>query len=213
MKQLIPSLAVAILLTSPAVGFADNSIETDPGYLGIDKAIDLKTVRTQVNVNLPRYLLKDAAASLNGGPDDPFAKTGINFADLVKDIKLIRVVVIEAGKTNRAVLEKGIKALRADLESKWTAMVSVPEENVGVYVRSNDSGESMAGLAVLVYDGGDAVVANVVGQVSIGKILKIASRFDKLPKDLLKKLSAAIPAEQKPEQPAEPAEQAPAAAK
>lgn len=49
----------------------------------------------------------------------------------------------------------------------------------------------MAGLAVLVHDGGDVVIANIVGRVSVGKILKISSNFDKLPKDLLKKLTAA----------------------
>ncbi|MGH7969630.1 MAG: hypothetical protein ACREIC_12980, partial [Limisphaerales bacterium] len=49
-------------------------------------------------------------------------------------------------------------------------------------------GETMAGLAVLVYDDGDAVIANVVGKVSVGKIIKLASSMNKMPKDLLKKL-------------------------
>lgn len=48
------------------------------------------------------------------------------------------------------------------------------------------------------------MVANVVGQVSIGKIVKVASRFNKIPKDFLKKLTGAIPAaEAKSEPPAE----------
>jgi hypothetical protein len=211
MNKLIPSLTIAILLASPIAAFAQNNVESDPGYLAIDKAIDLKAIHPEVNVNLPRFLLKDAASSLNGGPEDPLAGTGINFGDLVKDVKLIRVVVIEAGKTNRAVLEKGIKALRADLDTKWTAIVEVPEDNIGVYFRTNDNGESMAGLAVLVYDDGDAVIANIVGQVSIGKLVKVASRFNKLPKDLLKKLTGAIPAAEEKSEPA--AAKAPPAAK
>lgn len=190
MKTLLPSLTLALLVASPLAAAGDNALENDPGYLAIDKAIDLKIVRPEVNVNLPRFLLKDAASSLNGGPDDPLAGTGINLADLTKDIKLIRVLVIEAGKTNRAALAKGVAALRSELEAKWTAIVTVPEDNVGVYIRSTPDGESMAGLAVLVYDGGDAVIANVVGQVSIGKVLKVASKMNKLPKDLLKKLAA-----------------------
>jgi hypothetical protein len=227
MKTLLPSLVVGLLLSNLSGAFAQSNLETDPGYLAIDKAIDLKTVRPEVNVNLPRFLLKDAAATLNGGPDDPFAGTGINFADLVSDVKLIRVVVIEAGKTNRAALDKGVKALRTELEAKWTALVTVPEDQVGVYVRSSENGESMAGLAVLIYDGGDAVIANVVGRVSVGKILKIASKMDKLPKDLLRKLSGAVPgavtktevtSDQTPEKPADKApekaaEPAPAASK
>jgi hypothetical protein len=96
--------------------------------------------------------------------------------------------VIEANETNRTALDKAIKTLRADLEAKWTALVSVPEENVGIYAMSDASGDSMAGLAILVYDGNDAVIGNIIGRVSIGKLMKIASRTDKLPKDLLKKL-------------------------
>lgn len=206
MKDLLTSLSVALVLFAAGDALAQSNLEKDPGYLAIDKTIDLKTVRPEVNVNLPQFLLKDAAESLNGGPDDPFAGTGIKFADLIKDIKLIRVVVIEAGKTNRSLLDKGIAALRAELDSKWTAVVTVPEDNVGVYVRSGDSGESMAGLAVLVNDDGDAVIANVVGRVSLGKILKIAAHFDKLPKDLLKKLAApAAELEGKADRPTEPA--------
>jgi hypothetical protein len=176
------------IVVCPLVGFGQASLESDPAYLPIDKVLDLKTIQPEVNVNLPRFLLKDAAAELNGAPGSPLAGTGIDFADLVKDVKLIRVVVIEANKTNRPALDKAVKTLRADLEAKWTPIVSVPQENVGIYAMGDPSGESMTGVAVLVYDGGDAVIGNIVGHVSIGKLIKIASQSDKLPKDLLKKL-------------------------
>lgn len=203
MNKLVSSLAIATLLTGTAGVFAQNALEKDPGYLEIDKVIDLKTIRPEVNVNLPRFLLKDAAASLNGGPEDPFKGTGINFSELIKDIKLIRVVVIDDAKENRAALDQSVKALRAELETKWTPLVAVPDEkeSVGVYARSDASGETMAGLAVLIHDGSDAVIANVVGKVSIGKIIQIASKFDKIPKDILKKLGAQTPAPEAEEKP------------
>jgi hypothetical protein len=206
MKKLISSVAaaVAVLGLSPCGAVAETTLENDPGYLNIDRALDFKTVRPQVNVNLPRFLLKDAASSLNGGPDDPFKGTDINFAELIKDVKLIRVVVFEAGKADRAALDKGMKDLRAQLDAKWTALVSVADgkENVGVYLRSSDDGDTMAGLALLVHDGSDAVIANIVGKVSIGTVVKAASRMHKFPKDLLKKLTDAVtPAEDKTDQP------------
>lgn len=211
MKNLIPSLAIAILVAGQSGAFAQNTLENDPGYLGIDKAIDLKTIRPEVNVNLPKFLLRDAASSLNGGPNDPFAGTGINFADLIKDIKLIRVLVIEAGKENRSALEKGMKALRAELEAKWTPIVTVPEGEVGIYMRGDATGETMAGLALVIDDKSDAIIANVVGQVSLGKIIQIASRLDKFPKDLLKKLAApAAGLEQNSEEAARKSESSPA---
>ena len=199
MKNRILTLAFTLAATwlafaqprAEAAAGAGTAVESDPAYLAIDKAIDLKTLRPEVNVNLPRFLLHDALSELNGGKDDPFAGTGINLADLVKDVKLIRVIVINAGKTNRAALAEGVAKLRDQLESHWTPIATVPKENVGVYAIGDSSGEALAGLAVLVFDGGDAVIANIVGRVSIGKIVKAASHFDKFPKDLLKKLGAA----------------------
>ncbi len=168
---------------------AGAGVESEPAYLPIDKAIDLKTLRPEVNVNLPRFLLQDALSEMNGGKDDPLAGTGINLADLIKDVKLIRVVVLEADKTQRAALSNGVAALRDILETKWTPIATVPHDNVGVYALGDASGEAIAGLAVLVHDGEDAVIANIVGRVSLAKIVKVASRFDKFPKDLLKKLA------------------------
>jgi hypothetical protein len=206
MKTLISAVAVTVtvLISSPCGAWAEAPLENDPGFLNIDRAIDLKAVHPQVNVNLPRFLLKDAAASLNGGPDDPLKDTDIKLADLIQEVKLIRVVVFEADKSDRDILDKGMKELRTQLDAKWTALVSVADgkENVGVYVRSSDNGESMAGLALLVDDGDDAVIANVVGKVSIGKVMKLASHMHKFPKDFLKKLTEAVPqAEDKPEPP------------
>jgi len=186
MKKYIASFVLALLTAYPLAGFGQSGVEKDPAYLPIDKVLDLKTVRPQVNINLPRFLLKDALNEFNEAGTNAF--DGIDIADLIKDLKLVRVVVIEANETNRPALDKAVKALREELEKKWTAIVSVPEENVGIYAMSDAAGESTSGLAVLVYDGGDAVIGNIVGHVSIGKLIKIASQSDKVPKEILKKL-------------------------
>jgi len=196
MKRLINSLrlilGVALLAAGPLPALSQNSssVEKDPAYLPIDKVLDLKIVRPQVDVNLPRFLLKDALSELNTAGNGGLAVEGLDVADLIKDVKLIRVVVIEANKTNRPALDKAVKALRSELEKKWTAIVSVPEEkeHVGVYAMGDPAWESTTGLAVLVFDGNDAVIGNIVGHVSIGKLIKVASQSGKVPKDLLKKL-------------------------
>jgi len=179
---------LALVGAFPLAGFGQTSIEKDPAYLPIDKVLDLKTIRPEVNLNLPRFLLKDAISGLSGTNSPLF--DGIDIADLIKDVKLIRVVVIEANKTNRAALDKAMKALQSEVEHKWTAIVTVPEEkeHVGVYAMSDPAGESTTGLAVLVHDGNDAVIANIVGHVPLGKLIKLASQSGKLPNDLLKKL-------------------------
>ncbi len=189
--KLIRIVTLALLVAAPFPARAQSSFENDPAYLAIDKALDLNAIKPEVNVNLPRFLLKDALSEMNGGPDDPLGKSGIDLADLVKDVKLIRVLVFEHKKDQHESLTKGVAALRGALESKWTAIAAVPEEGVGVYMLGDASGESMAGLAVLVHNDGDTVIVNIVGKVPIGKLIKAASSMDKFPKDLLKKLTEA----------------------
>jgi hypothetical protein len=195
-------LTAALIALAPWQARAQSGIESDPAFLPIEKALDLKAIRPEVNVNLPRFLLMDAVSELNGGTNDPFAAAGVSLAELVKDVKLIRVVVIDTDKTNHAALAKGVATLRTLLETKWTPVATVPDDNVGIYAMSDASGESMTGLALLIHDDGDAVIANIVGRVSLGKLVKVASNFDKFPKDLLKKLGGADAA--KPNKP-EPA--------
>lgn len=187
MKKLLTLLTLAMLAACPLASHAQNSIESDPAYLPIDKVLDLKVIPPQVNVNIPRFLLKDALSGLTNLPGNALPH-GVDLPDLLKDVKLIRVVVIESSKTNRVELKKSLKALHATLDSKWTSIVSVPESNVGIYVMGDPSGESMAGLAVLIDDDGEAVIVNIVGHVSIGKLIGLASQMNKLPKDFLKQL-------------------------
>jgi len=189
MKQLLTAFMLVLLTAYPLGAFGETSVEKDPAYLPIDEVLDLKTIRPEVDLNLSRFLLKDALSELNGSTNGSPIE-GMDIAELIKDVKLIRVVVIEANQTNRPALDKAFKALQSQLEKKWTTVVSVPDDNdhVGVYAMSDPAGESTTGLAMLVYDGGDMVIGNIVGHVAIGKLIKIASQSGKVPKDLLKKL-------------------------
>lgn len=190
MKKLIATLSLAFIAACPLAGLGQAAIEKDPGYLPIDKLLDLKAIPPTVNVNLPSFLLKDVLSNLN--TSNALAKSGIDLGDLLKDVKLIRVVVFEGTKDNKKELGEIMKKLLAEADSKWTSIVRVHDggDNVGVYVMGNPAGDSMAGLAVLVHDGdeGDTVIVNVVGHVPIGKLIQIASQSNKLPKDLLKQL-------------------------
>jgi hypothetical protein len=180
MKKFITLSMLALVVACPPVGFGQTNQQPDPGYLPIDNVLDLKTIHPTVNVNLPRFLLNDVLAGLTNAAQPEAAQV----ADLLKDIKLVRVVVIEPGKnTNREALDTGMKALRDELDKKWTAVVSVPENNVGVYVMPDAAGQSTAGLAVSVYDHGTAVIVNIVGHIPIDRAMKLASQ-----KDFLKNL-------------------------
>jgi len=187
MKKLITILMFACMVLSPLAGFSQADLEKDPAYVQIDKFLDLKAIPPKVNVNLPRFLLKDAVANLSN--NDALAKSGIDLPDLVKDVKLIRVVVIQANETNHDDLDKSVKKLRAELDAKWTPIVTVTEgNNVGVYAKGDPSGETMAGVAVLVFNGENLVIGNVVGHVSIAKLMAVAMKSKQLPRDFFKNL-------------------------
>jgi Domain of unknown function (DUF4252) len=190
MKKLIATLTLALITVCPLPGFAQADIEKDPAYLPIDQTLNLKANPPKVNVNLPRFLLKEAVSGLS--TNEALLKSGIDLADLLKDVKLIHVVVFEGNASNSASLEAGVKQLQEKLEAKWTPIVAVKEENrVGIYAMGDPSGENMTGVAVLIHSDNNVVIANVVGHVSIGKLIKIAAQSKKLPKDFLKQLQGA----------------------
>src|SRR5215471_5439831 len=112
MKKFIASLILTVLTAYPMAGFCQTDIENDPAYLPIDKVLDLKTIRPEVNVNLPRFLLKDMVSDLNSANGGSPGLEGLGLADLVKDVKLIRVVVIAVNETNRPTVDKAVKTLR-----------------------------------------------------------------------------------------------------
>src|SRR5262249_44263517 len=100
MKKWIASFMLVLFTAYPLAGFGETSVEKAPAYLPIDEVLDLKTIRPEVNLNLPRFLLKDALSELNSSTNGSPIE-GLDIADLIKDVKLIRVVVIEANQTNR----------------------------------------------------------------------------------------------------------------
>lgn len=182
-------LAFAVL--APFVATAQTELEKSPAYLPIDKAIDTKAVTPAVNVNLPRFLLMDVASGFDGSTNDPLAGTGIDFKDLIKDVKLIRLMIIEDDEKHHAAVEKGVAELRAILRDKWTPIVNIPDGGVSVYAMGDASGDSMAGVALVIHDDGDAIIGNIVGKVSIGKLLKAAGQFKALPPEFMETLIGA----------------------
>ncbi len=188
---MIWALALLLIAACPLATFGQSDIEKDPAYLPIDKVLDFKANPPQVNVNLPHFLLKDALSGLISSNASNNQMTEL--VDMLKDVKLIRVVVFEGNQSNKSQVEKAMKELRADVDSKWTSIVRVQDgkDNVGVYIIGDASGENVGGVAVLVHDGdeGDTVIVNVVGKVSIGRLIKLATQTKKLPPNILQMLS------------------------
>jgi len=200
MKKIIALLSIMLITACPSISFGQDNIQNDRAYLPIDKVLDLKTIPSQVNINIPRFLLKDAISGLS--ETNLLKESGIDLADLVKDIKLIRIVVVEVTQTNKQALDTAVKTLQKELVAKWTPIVQVTEDKVNIYAMRDAKGESPAGLAMLCNNDDDVIIINVVGHVSIAKIINIASKNNnKVINDVVKKLTG----EEKPSM-AQPAE-------
>lgn len=170
MKHLFrSSLAAAAFAGAIALHASD-----EPGYVDIGQLAPAAGGQF-VEVNLSPALLKFAARIAKHHEPDA--------AEIVGDIKRVRVNVVELDDTNRAETIAKIDEVRAKLEKQgWTRMVTVRErndgDNVAVFakIRSEDV---IDGLVVTVIDRkGEAVFVNIVGNISADKIGALAEKYD-----------------------------------
>jgi hypothetical protein len=168
----VATLAVAFALPGFA---ASNPGEVDFGSMPSAKG------REFVEVNLQSNLISLAAKIVR--------KQEPEVAELLSNIKRVRVNVVGLDDSNRGTVDEKMQAVRADLESRgWTQVVTVRSENgenVNIHIKTGEN-DVIQGLVVTVIDSGrEAVFVNIVGNIDPDKIAEIANRLDIEP---LKKL-------------------------
>lgn len=101
-------------------------------------------------------------------------------AELLRNLKSVRVNVIGLDDANRGELSDRLRRIRADLDKQgWERVVTVQEkgQDVGVYLKHR--GESaIEGIVVTVVDGTkEAVFVNVVGDIQPEKLSVLGERL------------------------------------
>ncbi len=128
-----------------------------------------------VEINLSPAMLKFAARIA--------ARQEPETAELIRNLKSIRVNVVGLDDSNRSATIEKIEGVRRKLETQgWTKMVTVREkndgDNVDVHVMQRGE-EAIDGLVVTVLDKkGEAVFVNIVGNINADQIAQIAEKFD-----------------------------------
>jgi hypothetical protein len=175
--------SLALTTISPAAGLESGAI--DIGQL-------MPSAQGQfVEINLSTAMLKFAARI--AARQEPEA------AELIRNLKSIRVNVVSLDDSNRAGTIEQIESVRAKLEAQgWTKMVTVREkdggDNVDVHVMQRGE-EAIDGLVVTVIDRkGEAVFVNIVGNINADQIAQIADKYDIEP---LRKVHLKIEAKKK----------------
>ena len=185
MNKLLRSSLAASALAFAAFSASALAAENEPGYVDIGQLMPAAKGQF-VEVNLSPSLLKFAARIAQHQEPDA--------AEIVADLRRIRVNVVTLDDSNRADIVAKIEGVRRKLEQDgWTPMVTVREkdggDNVSVHARQK-SDDVIEGLVVTVIDGkGEAVFVNIVGNISADKIGTLAEKYDIEP---LRKVKARI---------------------
>lgn len=189
MKNLIRSSLAAATLSLVLIA-PSRAAEVEVGAIDIGQL--MPSAKGQfVEVNLSQAMLKFAARI--AARHEPEA------AEMIRNLKSIRVNVVGLDDTNRAATVEQIESVRRKLETQgWTKMVTVREkndgDNVDVHVKQHGE-EAIDGLVVTVIDRkGEAVFVNIVGNINADQIAKIAEKFDIEP---LRKVHLKIDAKKK----------------
>ena len=171
--RFIRSLLVVSSLSLAAVAGA-RAADAEPGFVDFGQL--MPSAKGQfVEVNLSSGLLRFAAKI--AAHQEPEA------AELMANLKRIRVNVVGLDDTNRTGTIERMETIRRKLETEgWTQIVSVREpgqgDNVNVHVKQHGD-DAIDGLVITVIDQkGEAVFVNIVGNISADQISKIADKFD-----------------------------------
>jgi hypothetical protein len=173
MKNLLRSSFAAATLSLALTTFA-SAAETQSGAIDIGQLMP-SAKGEFVEINLSSAMLKFAARI--AARQEPEA------AELIRNLKSIRVNVVGLDDSNRNSTIEQIEGVRRKLEAQgWTKMVTVREknggDNVDVHVMQRGE-ESIDGLVVTVLDKkGEAVFVNIVGNINADQIAQIADKFD-----------------------------------
>lgn len=173
MKNLLRSALAAATLSLALTTFA-SAADTQPGAIDIGQLMP-SAKGEFVEINLSSAMLKFAARI--AARQEPEA------AELIRNLKSIRVNVVGLDDSNRDSTIEQIEGVRRKLEAQgWTKMVTVREkndgDNVDVHVMQRGE-ESIDGLVVTVLDKkGEAVFVNIVGNINADQIAQIADKFD-----------------------------------
>ena len=172
MKSLRSLVATAGL--SAVLCVASFAAESEPGYVDVGQLMASAKGKF-VEVNLSTGMLKFAAKL--AARQEPEA------AELIGNLKRIRVNVVSLDDTNRKEAVAQITSIRQKLEAQgWTQMVTVREQeggdNVDIHVKQHGD-DIIEGLVVTVIDHkGEAVVVNIVGNISADQISKVAENLN-----------------------------------
>ena len=164
-KKLFCSMLVLVLTVA---GVAAADVTTHPGYA------DLESVELS---------LGQPAQEMNLGPDQLLEMLGESvtpeMTHLVEGIELVQARVFEVGEAQAEAVRGSLSAAAEDLRAAgWNTLVSVTNHDDFVHLLMRMQGENAVGLVALIGDDGNAVLANVVGDLDPARLMPLMGNPD-----------------------------------
>jgi hypothetical protein len=162
-----PILVLTLLLALAAAAGRAQTLESQPGYVPIEKLDLFPPDKVSVEINLEGPLLHMVAAATK---DDPA------FSAVMAGLKSIKLQVFplkgeDAGAT-KAKIERAAKWLEA---RGWQSTMRVRDQGQETYIYLKETGGKVDGLTLLSFDPKEeAVVINIVGRIDPAQIGSIA---------------------------------------
>ena len=170
-KLIISSIAVATLsLAFVAPSFAS---EADAGLVDFGRLVP-STHGQFVELNLSQGMLKFAAKIASFQDSDA--------ADLIGNLRQIRINVVGTDDSNRADTVGKIRAISHKLESEgWTQVATIRDGtgggDVNVHVKQHGTDDIDGVVVTVLNENGEVVFINVVGNISADKLGVIAEKL------------------------------------
>ena len=166
------TLWITLLCLVPTAGRAQTtSLSDHPGYFPLEELEIISSEEASVEINLQGAMLKMIGKATIA--EDP------EFAEIVSNLEAIRVRIAPMENLDpdkaRSAMAQGAALLE---ERGWQAMVRIRDEDEQVYIYSLESGESMAGMTVLVVDSDEAVMVNLVGDIDFESLGSLVMGLD-----------------------------------
>jgi hypothetical protein len=157
------------LLSLPGVA-QESELKEIPGYVDFG-ALDSVYGEPRVRINIGGFLLK---FMINATKDDPEA------AALMKGLKGVRINVYNTSGEVEPAMEQ-VARVRSVLQAEnWEPIVQVKEigEEVQVFIKAGQTGETMEGLTVMAVNGEEAVFVNLMGTIDPAKLGQVMEQLD-----------------------------------
>jgi hypothetical protein len=165
-----PTIVLTLMLALAAAAGRAQSLESQPGYVPIEKLDLFPPDKVSVEINLEGPLLHMVAAATK---EDPA------FSAVMAGLKSIKLQVFplkgEDAAATKVKIERAVKWLEA---RGWRSTMRVRDQGEETYIYLKEADGKVQGLTLLSFDPKDeAVVINIVGRIDPAQIGSIAQNF------------------------------------